>query len=325
MNTIKSCFGAVLSSIALLLIPTFQAQAQAWPTKTVRWIVPFGAGGAADAIARMLAQKLGEKWGQQVVVENKPGGNTVIGATEGMRAAPDGYTLFQAINSTLTLNPFTFSKLPYDPIRDFTHIALLAAVPMVIVGSETLPAKSMPELIAYAKANPGRVTMGGGNVSIQLAVERLSRDAGVKFTYVPYKTGIEVTKGLLSGEIQVGIDGAIAYLPLAKSGKVKILATNSPQRNSSLPDIPALAEFGLRNSDAGLWHGLVAPAGLPRDIKQKIEADLRAVLTLPDVKERMAAIGLEPMWGTSEQFLKLIETESAAMGPLAKDLGLKME
>ena len=317
---------AVLCSLALLLVSNAaQAQQAAWPTKSVRWIVPFGAGGAADAVARTLAQKLSEKWGQQVLVDNRPGGNTVIGASEGMRAAPDGYTLFQAINSTLTLNPFTFSKLPYDPIRDFTQIALIAGVPMVFVSNDTLPAKSIPELIALAKTRPGAITVGGGSVSIQLALERFSRDAGVKFTYVPYKSGIDVTKGILSGEIQVALDGAVAYLPFAKTGKVRILATNSPQRAASLPDIPALAEFGLRNSEAGLWHGLMAPVGLPKDIKQKIEADLRVVLALPDVKERMASLGLEPMWGTSEQFIKLIETESAAMGPLAKELGLKMD
>jgi len=321
-----SGLGAVLCSLAMMLAPGGAAQAQgAWPTKSVRWIVPFGAGGAADAVARTLAQKLSEKWGQQVLVENKPGANTVIGASEGMRAAPDGYTLFQAINSTLTLNPFTFAKLPYDPIRDFTHIALIAAVPMIFVSNDTLPAKSIPELIALAKTKPGYITVGGGSVSAQLSVERFSRDAGVKFTYVPYKSGIDVTKGLLSGEIQFGIDGAVAYLPHAKSGKVRILATNSPQRPASLPDVPTLAEFGLRNSEAGLWHGVVAPVGLPRDIKQKIEADLRDVLALPDVKERMASLGLEPMWGTSEQFIKLIDRESAAMGPLVKDLGLKME
>ena len=317
---------AVLCSLALLLVSNAaQAQQAAWPTKSVRWIVPFGAGGAADAVARTLAQKLSEKWGQLVLVDNRPGGNTVIGASEGMRAAPDGYTLFQAINSTLTLNPFTFSKLPYDPIRDFTQIALIAGVPMVFVSNDTLPAKSIPELIALAKTKPGAITVGGGSVSIQLALERFSRDAGVKFTYVPYKSGIDVTKGILSGEIQVALDGAVAYLPFAKTGKVRILATNSPQRAASLPDIPALAEFGLRNSEAGLWHGLMAPVGLPKDIKQKIEADLRVVLALPDVKERMASLGLEPMWGTSEQFVKLIETESAAMGPLAKELGLKMD
>lgn len=329
MNNIKvnrSRLVAFGCSLALLLVPCSALHAQgAWPAKPVRWIVPFGAGGAADVIARTVAQKLSEKWGQQVLVDNKPGANTVIGATEGMRAAPDGYTLFQAINSTLTLNPFTFSKLPYDPIRDFTHIALIAAVPMVIISNNTLPAKSIPELIALAKANPGTITMGGGSVGIQLAVERFSRDANVKFTYVPYKSGIEVTKGLLSGEIQAGIDGASQYIPLVKSGKVRILATNGPHRVAALPDVPTLAELGLRNSEAGLWHGVLAPAGLPKDIKQKIEADLRDVLALPDVKDRMFGLGVEPMWGNSEQFVKLIETESAALGPLAKDLGLKMD
>jgi len=296
-----------------------------WPTKSVRLIVPFGAGGAADATARTLAQKLSERWGQQVVVDNKPGANTIIAATEAMRAAPDGYTLFQAINSTLTLNPFTTSKLAYDPIRDFTHVALIASVPLIFVSNDTLPAKTLQQYIALAKSTPGVLTVGGGSVGMQLANERFDRDAGIRVTWVPYKSGIDVTKGLLSGEIQVGVDGVVAYLPHVKSGKLRALATNAATRVASLPDVPTLAELGYKNSDAGVWHGILAPAGLPAPIQRKIEADLRAVLAMPDVKERMSGLGLEAMWGTSEQFVKLIESESAVMGPLAKELGLKMD
>ena len=310
--------GALLSAVAARAQP-------AWPTRTVRWIVPFGAGGAADATARTIAQKLGERWGHQVVVDNKPGANTMIAAQEAMRAAPDGYTLFQPINSTLTLNPFTTSKLPYDPIRDFTHIALIASVPLIFVANDTLPAKTLQDMVALAKARPGTITTGGSSVGMQLANERFNRDARIKVTWVPYKSGIDVTKGLLSSEIQVGVDGIVAYIPHVKSGKLRALATNSQQRVASLPEVPTLAELGYHNSEAGVWHGVMAPAGLPREIQRKIEADLRVVLSMPDVKERMLALGLEPMWGTSEQFLKLIESESAVIGPLAREMGIKMD
>ncbi len=299
--------------------------AAAWPARGVRWVVPFAPGGAADALARLMALKLGEKWGQTVLVDNKPGANTVIGAVEGMRAAPDGYTLFQAVNSTLTLNPHTFSKLAYDPMRDFSHIAVLGVVPIVLVSNAALPAKTVPELVALAKASPGTIAMGGGSVGIQLAVERFSRDAGVKFSYVPYKSGIEVTRGLLSGEIQVGMDASVQYPPLVKEGKLRILATNSPQRVGSLPDVPTLAESGYRNSEIGLWHGLVAPVGVPPDVRQKIATDVRAVLAMPDVVQKLASLGIEAMWGSSEQLVKLIQTESAAMAPLVKEIGLKMD
>lgn len=319
--------GAIVSGLAPLLTPGPVAAQAAWPNKPVRWIVPFAAGGPGDVIARKLAQKLGDRWGQTVTVYNKPGANTAIGAAEAAQSAPDGYTLFQPVNSTLTLNPFTFAKLPYDPVRDFTPIALLAGVPLVLaVNAETTPAKSIPELLALARARPGTLTIGGGNISIQLAVERLSRDAGVKFSYVPYKGGAnDVTRAILSGEIQATIAGPGPFMPFVKTGKLRILATNHTQRWALLPDIPSLAEFGLRNSDVGLWHALVAPAGLPKTIKDKIEADLRVVLAMPDIRDRLSNLGIEPMWGSAEQFVKLIESESAAMGPLARELGVKMD
>ena len=329
MNPIRSRLYAVLGGFALLFAASIQAQTpaagQAWPTRPVRWIVPFAPGGGSDAVARLMAQKLTEKWGQQVVVENKPGANTTIAAVEAARAAPDGYTLFQAINSTLTLNPYAFSKLPYQPMRDFTHIALISEVPMVIISNASVPVKSFAELVTLAKAQPGVLTIGGGSVGAQLMIERFSRDAKIKLLYVPYKSGIDVTKGLLSGEIQLGMDGAAQYLQLLQGGKVRILATNSPQRASSLPNVPTLVEAGYRNSEAGVWNALVAPAGLPSSIRDKIAQDLRDVLAAPDVKEKLSSLGLEPKWGSADQLVKLIESEGAAMEPLVKELGLKMD
>lgn len=301
------------------------AQSPNWPTRPVRWIVPFAPGGPGDVTARILSQKLSELWGQQVVVENKPGANTVIGAVEAAKAAPDGYTLFQPLNSTLTINQFAMTNIPYDSLRDFTPIGVVASVPLLVVVNDSMPAKSIRELIALAKAKPETVTVGGGNVGQQLAVERFARDAGVKLQYVPYKSGSDVTKALLSQEIQAGFDGVPAYPPLIKSGKLRALATNSPQRISLLPDVPALSEFGLKNSDAPLWHAVVGPAGMPPAIKAKIAADLQVVLAMPDVKERFAGLGLEPTWIGGDDFVKLIKSESAAMGPLVKELGIKME
>lgn len=321
----KTRFRLWLAALIGATVLAAQAQPAPWPTRPVRWIVPFAAGGTADATARNIAQKLTERWGQQVVVDNKPGANTAIAAVEAARAAPDGYTLFQAINSTLTLNQFTFSKLPYDVSRDFTPISVIASVPLIFVANETLPAKSMVELIAYAKSHPGAVTMGSGNVGIQLGVERFVRDADLKITYVPYKSGADVTKGLLSSEIQVGLDGVPAYPPFLKAGKLRALATNSAKRIALLPDVPTLAEIGLKNSETPVWHGVLAPAGLPVEIQKKIAADLRDVLALPDLKERMASLGLEPMWMGPEDFRALIKSESTYMGPLAKDLGIRMD
>jgi tripartite-type tricarboxylate transporter receptor subunit TctC len=328
MNFLTNLTVALASTICfsvLSMAPSAHAQSPAWPTKPVRWIVPFAAGGAADAIARTLGTKLSEKWGQQVVVDNKPGANTVIGAVEAAHAAPDGYTLFQAINSTLTLNPYMYTRLAYDPMKDFTHIATIAIVPVVFVSNDALPAKTIPELIALAKAKPNTITIGFGNVATQLAIERFSRDAGIQLSPVPYKTGVDITKGLLSGEIQMGVDGAVQYQPLHKAGKVRILATNNTRRISSLPDVPTFIEMGFKNSEAGLWHGVSAPTGLSKEIKDRIEADLKAVLAMPDVIERMGVLGLEPAWANSADYVKAIHAESAAMQPLVKALGLKLD
>lgn len=301
------------------------SQATRWPSHTVRLIVPFAAGGAADVVARTLGQHLSERWGQPVVIDNRPGGNTAIAATETARARPDGYTLFQAINSTLTVNQFTFGKLPYDVARDFTPVALVATVPIVLLAGEKLPAKNVADLVAKARANPGKITVGGGSVGIQLAVERFSRDAKVQFQYVPYKSGVEVTRALLSGEVDLAMDAVGANVPYIKSGKVRVLATNDPQRMTQYPDVPTLAELGFKNSEAGLWHAILAPAGLPHDVQAKISEDLRAVLELPDVKERFVSLGIEGRWGGPDRVVEAIRVESSKFGPLIKELGIRME
>lgn len=325
MTTRREWILGGLGAAALAAGPAPARASDAWPARSVRWIVPFAAGGTADATARLIAQKLGERWGQQVVVDNKPGANTAIGAVEAARAAPDGYTLFQAINSTLTINPYTFAKLPYDPQRDFTPIGQIASVPLIFVANDTLPAKTLQELVALARRSPGTVTVGGGSVGMQLAAERFVRDSGAKINYVPYKSGADVTKGLLSGEIQAGIDGVPAYPPLLKAGRLRVLATNSPRRIAALPEVPTLGELGLKQSEAPVWHALLAPAGLPAEIQKRIAADLQQVLALPELRERMATLGLEPTWAGADDYLKLVKAESAYMGPLVKDLGIRMD
>lgn len=316
------CLLAALSVPAAALA---QTQPQAWPTRPVRWVVPFGAGGASDTVARILSQKLSERWGQQVVVDNKPGANTLIGATDVARAAPDGYTLLHPLNATLTINRFAFGKLPYDPQKDFTPVALIATLPAVFVSNDSLPIKSINDLVTLAKKDPGRITIGVASVSLQLAAELFLRDAGIKLEYIQYKSGIEMTRGLLTGEIHVGIDPLVANLPYIKQGRLHGLATNGPQRIAALPDMPTLAELGYRNSEAPGWHAVIAPAHLKKEVQQKIQDDLRAVLALPDVREKFLGFGLEATWGSAEQLSALIETESAKLGPVIKQMGIKLD
>lgn len=314
---------AVFGVIALTFGAAHAQQAQ-WPTRSIRWIVPFGAGGTADAAARHISQKLTERWGQQVVVENKPGANTSIAAVEVARAAPDGYTLFQPLSSTLTINPFVFAKLSYDPIKDFTPIGLMAVAPMMIVANDTLPAKTLVEYVELARRSPDTVTLGGGDISMQLIAGQFIKAADIQVRYVPYKSGPDVLRGLLSGEIQTGLDGLPAYPSFFKSGKLRPLGVASPVRLAALPDVPTFSEAGFKNSGSPVWHGVVAPAGLSAALQEKISADLKAVLELPDLRARLQELGLEPAWLSKDDFVALIQRDTQAMGPLIKELGIKV-
>lgn len=314
---------AVLGVIALTW-GVGHAEPPQWPTRPVRWIVPFGAGGTADAAARHISQKLTERWGQQVVVENKPGANTTIAASEVARAAPDGYTLFQPLSSTLTVNPFVFAKLSYDPMKDFTPIGLMAVAPMLIVANDTLPAKTLVDYVALAKQSPNTLTLGGGDISMQLIAGQFVKSAGIELRYVPYKSGPDVMRGLLSGEIQTGLDGYPAYPSFFKTGKLRALGVASPVRLAALPDVPTLSEAGFKNSGSPVWHGVMAPRGLPVALQEKISADLKAVLELPDLRARLQELGLEPAWMSKDDFVALIQRDTQAMAPLIKELGIRV-
>jgi tripartite-type tricarboxylate transporter receptor subunit TctC len=323
--TIPSKLAALLLA-ACALSATAQTVAPTWPTRPVRWVVSFAPGGSADGLARTVAQKLTERWGQQVIVDNKPGGNTIIAAMEVVRAAPDGYTLLQSVNSTLTMNPFAASKLPYDPQKDFTAISQLTTVPMIWASNDTLPAKTLQEFITYAKSRPDDVTVGYASIVAQAAVEGFARDWGLKLRLVPYKSGVDITKALLGGEIQAGFDGAAVYPQHIKSGKLRGLATTSAKRLEMFGGaVPTVVEQGLQKTVVPIWYAMMAPAGLPEAVRSKIAADLKDVMALPDVRSKMSEIGMESNWAPSEDLVKLIRSESAVVGPLVKDLGIKIE
>lgn len=301
------------------------AQQGAYPGKPVRLIVPFPAGGPSDVLGRVVAQKLGERWGQQVLVDNKPGGSTVIGAVEAARAPADGLTLLMAIDSTLTMNPALFSKLPYQPMKDFVHISLLATQSLVVLANDRIPAKSMSELIASAKAQPGQINYGSGTISTQLAGEMINRAAGIKLAYVPYKGSADVVKAMLSGEIQTSVDGIAPNVPHIRAGRFKALATTGLKRSAALPEVPTLHELGMKDFEVRVWLGLCAPAGTPAAIQKKIEADARAVMAMPDVQEKLLPLGLEAIGSTGEEFLDTIRVETARYTPLIKELGIRLD
>lgn len=299
--------------------------ADPWPVKPVRWIVPFPPGSVGDVVARTLSEKLTQKWGQQVLVENKSGGATVIAAVEVMRAPPDGYTLLQGIDFTWTMNPYLFSKLPYEPLRDFTHITQLVGVPLLVAANEQTPVKSIAELVVMAKREPGKVSMGGTGPVIQAGIERFSREAGIKFTFVPYKGGADAFRGMMTGEIPFVYDGILSYLPHIATGKMRPLATTGTKRSPVLPNVPTLVELGYVNSEVRLWHALSAPAGLPADIQATILRDVREALERPDVKEKLGSLGIEPIGSDPAQFRREIVEQGAKASVIIKDLGLKLD
>ncbi len=313
------------SLISLVPAPALAQQAP-WPTKPVRWLVPWGAGGAADVIARTVTQKLSERWGQTVVVENKPGGNTIIAASEVVRAAPDGHTLFMALSTTLTSNVFLHSKLPYDPVRDFTPITQIAGLPLILLGAESAPAKTLPELIEAARRSPDALTLGTAAGS-QLQAEQWVRDWGVKIRIIIYKSGADVTKALLSNEIYTGLDAIPANLVHIRAGKMVGMAVNTTRRMPMVPNVPTLEELRIKNTAPGIWHALVAPAGLAPALQARIYADLQAVLAMPDIREKLVdQLGTEIVAGIGPQELaQKMRAETAVVGPLIKELGLKVD
>jgi tripartite-type tricarboxylate transporter receptor subunit TctC len=314
----------MLLCLAATALPSF-AQSSVYPTGPVRLIVPFPAGGPSDVLGRVVALKLTDRWKQQVIVDNKPGGSTVIGAVEAARARPDGLTLFMPIDSTLTMNPALFSKLPYQPLKDFTHISLLATQSLVLLANDRTPAKSVQELIALARAQPGKIDYGSGTISTQLAGEMFNRAAGVKLNYVPYKGSADVVKAMLSGEIPVSFDGIAPNVPHIKSGRFRALATTGLQRSAALPDVPTLHELGLRDFEVRVWLGLSAPAGTPEPIVHKIQTDVQAVMAMPEVRDQLLPLGLESIGAPTDAFLGVVRAETARYAPLIKELGIRLD
>lgn len=288
------------------------AQVGAYPTKPVRIIVPFAAGGVADALPRIVGEKLSQKWGQPVIVDNKPGASGNIGMAEGARAAPDGYTLLLAPAGNLTVNPTLFPKLPFDTQRDLTPVSLLAQSPNVLVVHPSVPAKTFRELIAYAKANPDKLNFAspGDGSGAHLAGELLNIEAGIKTVHIPYKGIAPAVSDLLGGNVQMMFAGISTILQHVKSGKLVALAIAGPTRNPQLPEVPTVAENGLPGFDVTSWYGVVVRAGTSPEIVRKVQRDIAEALRSEDVQSKLAGLGLEPVGNTPEAFDALIKAES---------------
>ena len=302
------------------------ACAQVFPAKAVRLVVPFLAGGSTDIVGRTVAQKLSEMWGQPVVVDNRPGGGTTIGTEAVARAAPDGYTLL-VTPAPFTINPSLLAKIPYDALSDFAPITLINTTPLVMVVHPGVPAKTVKELIALAKANPGKLNFGssGTGGSNHLAGELFDAMAGVKMVHIPYKGNAGALTDIVGGHLDVVYNGLTSALALIKGGKLRVLALTSLQRNAALPDVPTLDETGLKGFEAVAWNGLTAPAKTPRDVIMKINADVRKVVNSPELKERLKAEGSDPVGSSPEQFATFLRNEIAKWAKVIKFAGVKSE
>jgi tripartite-type tricarboxylate transporter receptor subunit TctC len=318
-----------ISRVALLLVAslaTGTSPAQEYPTRPVRMVVPFSPGGSTDTLARIVGQKLTERSGQPVIIENRAGAGGHIGAEQVARSVPDGYTLLlggvpHAISASL------YSKLPYDMAKDLTAIAEVASFPSAIVLHPSLPANSVNELIALARARPGRLSFGSAGIGSpnHLSLELFQAMAGVSMVHVPYKGSGQLVGDLLAGQVQLASMGLPVAVPHVQSGKLRAIAVTGAARSPLLPEVPTVSEAGLPGFEVTSWYGVFGPAGLPADIVAKLNSEIGSAVTAPEVKERLAALGAEPSVKASDQFGRYVRQEIAKWAKVVKDSGAKAE
>jgi tripartite-type tricarboxylate transporter receptor subunit TctC len=303
------------------------ASAQSYPDKPIRLIVGFAPGGVTDIVARALSQKLHERLGRQVVVDNRAGGSGIVAAVITAKAPPDGYTLLMSSVSTMATNVSMVAKLPYDPLRDFAPVTLVVVTPYMATVQAALPANNLREFIGLARAKPGQLNFGssGTGGGAHLAVELFKAMAGIELTHVPYKGAALALTDLLGGHIQLTFSQPPVVLPHIKSGKVKGLAITSAHRLTALPQFPTVAESGLAGYEATSWQGVVAPAGTPRAIIIKLNSEITRALRLPEIGARLAAEGSEPGATTPDEFAAFIRREIVKWAKVVKDSGLTAE
>jgi len=314
-----------LVAFAAFAVLASPALAQSYPSRAITLIVPFAPGGPADVLGRLIGQKLGEDLGQQVVVDNRSGANTIIGAQAVAKAAPDGYTLLLAIDGTLVMNPFLYTKLAYDPFKDFEPISLVALVPSALTASIGNPANSLKEVIEIEKAKPGTFQIGVSTPTSQVAVGLLNMLGGINMTIVPYRGGTTQITSMLAGDIPLGHESVNVALPLYRDKKIKILALTGQKRLALAPEIPIIAET-FPGYDLGIWQSMVAPAGTPREIINRLHTSLAKVMAMPDLRDRLSAAGIEPTVSPSpEDFAAFIKAQAEVRSKVIKAVGMKLD
>ena len=317
---------AAMALFAGVAAPDASAQA-AWPSKPIRIVVPFPPGGTTDILARAAAQKMTEAWKEQAVIDNRPGAGGNIGAELVAKAPADGYTMLMGTVGTHAINASLYAKMPYDHVKDFAPVILVAAVPNVMVVHPSVPAATVAEFIAWAKANPGKVNFAssGSGTSIHLAGELFKTQTGLAMTHVPYKGSAPAIADLIGGQVQVMFDNLPSALPQIRGGKLRALAVTSRERANALPDVPTVAESGLPGFEASSWFGLLAPSGTPREVVVRVNAEIARWLASSDAKDKLASQGAIAAGGTPEDFVSHIAAETAKWQKVVRESGAKVD
>ena len=312
---------------AFALLAAGVAGAQSWPAKPIRWIVPFAPGGTTDILARTISDKLTIALGKPVIVENNPGAGGGVGAVQTAKAAPDGYTIMGGTISTHAINASLYKTLPYDPVKDFTPITLIARVPNLLVVNPDVPAKNVKELIALMKANPSKYTFAssGNGTSQHLSGELFKSMAGVDMQHIPYKGSPAALQDVVSGQVTMTFDNITTAWPLAKAGKLRALAVTTAKRSPIAPDVPTLAEAGLAGYEIGSWQGVFAPAGTPVDVVKRLNTEIVKIINMPDVREKLIGLGAEPVGNTPDEFAALVKSEVVKWAAVVKQSGARVD
>jgi tripartite-type tricarboxylate transporter receptor subunit TctC len=321
----NTAFHAVIT--ALLFSATTALHAQDWPSRPVRMIVPYTAGGATDLLARAVGERLGAAIGQTVVIDNRPGANTIIGYQLQAGAAPDGYTLIMGGFNALVMNPLLYKSLPYSVERDLAHIGLVGISPLVVAVHPSLPARSLKDLVAYAKTNPGKLNFassGNGNLT-HIAGELFMSMAGIQMQHVPYKGGSASMADQLTGVIQLKFDTPITALPYIRDGRLRGLAVTSRKRMSALPDLPTVAEQGYRDYDAATWFSIATRKGTPHPVIGRLSTELSRIVQMPDMRSRFGAVAIDLASGSPDELEKLVKQDTQRWAVVIKKSGVTLD
>jgi tripartite-type tricarboxylate transporter receptor subunit TctC len=322
MKTMRSA----LAGLVLALIASIVA-AQPWPSKPIKWVVPFAPGGTTDILARTIGEKLSVTLGQPIIVENKPGAGGGVGAEQVAKSPPDGYTIMGGTISTHAINASLYKNLPYDPVRDFAPITLIVRVPNMLVVNPDVPAKDVRELIALLKANPGKYSFAssGNGTSQHLSGELFKVMTGVEMQHVPYRGSPPALADVVGGQVTMTFDNITTAWPLVKGGKLRALAGTTAKRSPIAPDVPTLAESGLASYEIGSWQGVFAPAGVPAEIVKRFNAEIVRIVNAPDVRQKLLDMGAEPAPNTPEEFAAMVKAEVAKWADVVRKSGATVD